>query len=82
MRDRKRIKPFLEELGDIWEENCPDWRFGQLLVNVINDQPEDPFFWEEGKTLQVFKDYFTVKPNYTEEFKEKVKEKQTNENNE
>lgn len=27
MRDKTRIKPFLEELGKIWEEEVPDWRF-------------------------------------------------------
>lgn len=33
MRDPKRIKPFLEKIEKFWLEN-PDWRFGQLVINV------------------------------------------------
>ena len=32
MRDKARIKPFLEEIEKIWSE-VPDWRFGQLICN-------------------------------------------------
>ena len=35
MRDPNRIKPFLEEIEKLWFEN-PDWRFGQLVINVTN----------------------------------------------
>lgn len=58
MRDKKRIKPFMEELAKIWEENCYDWRFGQLMVNVLNSFDIDPFFLEEDEMLKRFKDYF------------------------
>ena len=33
MRDPNRIKPFLEEIEKLWSKN-PDWRFGQLVINV------------------------------------------------
>lgn len=58
MRDPKRIKPFLDELGKMWEEECPDWRFGQLIVNVFSDMNIDPFFPEEDKMLEYFKEFF------------------------
>ena len=57
MRDKNRIKPFLEELGEIWEQECPDWRFGQLITNVVLDAG-DPFYCEEEEMLEHFKEYF------------------------
>lgn len=60
MRDKKRIKPFMDELTKIWEEQCPDWRFGQLMVNVLNSLPRDPFFYEEDEMLKEFKKYFKI----------------------
>lgn len=56
MRDKSRIKPFLEELGEIWEKECPDWRFGQLIFNVFNSR--DPFYYEEKDFLNAVKNYF------------------------
>lgn len=49
MRNPKRIKPFLEELGNAWEK-VPDWRFGQLICNIPFDR--DPFFLEEDEFMQ------------------------------
>lgn len=34
MRDPARIEPFLEELAALWKQH-PDWRFGQLVYNVL-----------------------------------------------
>ena len=56
MRDKNRIKPFLEELGKIWEEECPDWRFGQLIFNVFHSR--DPFYFEEERFLEEVEKYF------------------------
>ncbi len=41
MRDKKRIKIILSILEEIWERN-PDFRFGQLLINlrIIKDDFE------------------------------------------
>ena len=55
MRDVNRIPEFLDKVGKIWAENCPDWRFGQLLMNFID---EDPFYWEEDKFLEKLEKYF------------------------
>ena len=35
MRDPKRIRKVLKEIGDVWE-TYPDLRLGQLLLNVLN----------------------------------------------
>ena len=57
MRDPERIHKFCADLADIWEANCPDWRFGQLLVNVIS---KDPFFLEDEEMMGLFKRYFCL----------------------
>lgn len=58
MRDINRIEPFMQELTKIWKEKCPDWRFGQLMVNVLNSLPRDPFFYEEDEILKEFEKFF------------------------
>lgn len=57
MRNPDRIDPFLKELGEYWKK-VPDWRFGQLIVNVLGVSAKDPFFLEEKETLEVFEKYF------------------------
>lgn len=63
MRKIERIKPFMNKLTKLWEENCPDWRFGQLIVNVLGEWDRDPFFPEEEETLEWFKKYFDKDAN-------------------
>ncbi|ADL35796.1 hypothetical protein bpr_III108 [Butyrivibrio proteoclasticus B316] len=36
IRDPNRIRPFLEKIAQHWEK-CPDLRFGQLVLNTVND---------------------------------------------
>lgn len=57
MRDPNRIDPFLKELGEIWKTQCPDWRFGQFIYNVVLDTG-DPFYLEDDKMLERIKEYF------------------------
>lgn len=57
MRDIKRIKPFLEEIEKLWEK-VPDWRFGQLIINVLGTCKKDPFFYEEEEMLELWKEFF------------------------
>lgn len=57
-RDPKRIKPFLDKLGTIWENECPDWRFGQLITNVFDTIGQDPFFPEEDEMMNYFEEFF------------------------
>lgn len=63
MRDPKRIDEFCKELAEIWKL-VPDWRFGQLICNVMGTFDRDPFFIEEDEMLKRFKAYFDA-PNST-----------------
>lgn len=58
VRKIERIEPFMKELTKIWKEKCPDWRFGQLMSNVLNSFDIDPFFIEEDEMLERFKKFF------------------------
>lgn len=51
MRDPNRIPEFMDELERVWSQ-VPDWRFGQLVVNVLGI---DPFYIEDDKALDAFK---------------------------
>ena len=61
MRDINRLDKFYNELKEIHKKNFPDWRFGQLLVNVLADwqakTKRDIFFLEEDEMIQIFRDY-------------------------
>ena len=64
MRDPDRIQRFCNELAVLWS-NVPDWRFGQLLSNVLGDwqgkNHRDIFFPEDDEMIQIFRDYFPPK---------------------
>lgn len=53
MRDINRIDTFCDKLKEYWKE-VPDWRFGQLMVNVFSFINKDPFFMEEDEMLKYF----------------------------
>lgn len=57
-RDINRIEPFMNRLAEIWKKNCPDWRFGQLMENVLNSFETDPWFLEEDEMIKRFEKYF------------------------
>lgn len=64
MRDAKRIHKFCNELADIWATNVPDWRFGQLMMNVLGQMQSsgrDPFFPEEEEMIEFFRKFFDKK---------------------
>lgn len=56
-RDIKRIKPFLERLEKVWL-NVPDWRFGQLMCNMLGSMSRDPFFPEDDEMIEHFEKFF------------------------
>ena len=60
MRNKDRIPEFLTELQKYWEK-VPDWRFGQLISNVLGTCKRDPFFYEENEMLDVFDKFFNKK---------------------
>ena len=61
MRDINRLDKFYDELKGIHKKHFPDWRFGQLIVNVLADwqakTKRDIFFPEEDEMIQIFRDY-------------------------
>lgn len=57
MRDPKRIRKFCNQLADIWETQRPDWRFGQLIVNICRNYADDPFYVEDDKMLERIREY-------------------------
>ena len=64
MREIARIRLFCEELAGLWEK-CSDMRFGQLVVNALN---EDPFYVEDNDALEKIKAFVLSqgKPRYDE----------------
>lgn len=58
VRDPNRIEPFMTEIGNLWRENCPDWRFGQLIENVFGEMGYNWWMLEEPRMLEEFNKYF------------------------
>lgn len=63
MRDPKRINNFCDELKSVWHR-VPDWRFGQLMSNVIGAYAEttgkDVFFVEDDEFMEFFERYISA----------------------
>lgn len=59
MRDPTRIDKFCTKLASYWK-SVPDWRFGQLILNVWGQQKKirDPFFIEDDEMAQLFDQCF------------------------
>lgn len=55
MRDKSRIKPFLQEVSNIWEK-YPDLRFGQLVMDVMQNSN---LLWtiEDDEMLEAFHEF-------------------------
>lgn len=56
MRNPERLKSFYDELARL-HEKLPDWRFSQLICNFADWYGGDIFYMEEGRFLQLLKDY-------------------------
>ena len=59
-RDIGRIQPFCNRLAKAWEK-LPDWRFGQLMVNLMREygaeHGRDIFFLEEDEMIEAIEAY-------------------------
>lgn len=55
MRDPKRIDMVIKQLEKVWKE-VPDWRFGQLVMNILSYIGKDPFYIEDDKMLEILSD--------------------------
>ena len=56
-RNIDRIDGYLARLGAIWKA-VPDWRFGQLMCNLLGAAGMDPFFPEDEKLFAAMEDAF------------------------
>ncbi len=63
MRNAWRIDPFCSYLAEVWKEHFPDWRFGQLISNLITFAGFDPFYMEDDK-FKILIDKFVEKYVY------------------
>ncbi|MBO6270588.1 MAG: hypothetical protein J6N19_15775 [Clostridium sp.] len=55
MRDPNRIPKTLKAIEKFWKAN-PDWRLGQLIVNISRAAGKmDPFFLEDDQLLAILK---------------------------
>ena len=61
MRDKNRLYKFYDELREIHMTHFHDWRFGQMIINVLADWQtktgRDIFFPEDDEIIQIFRDY-------------------------
>ena len=53
MRDPNRIDDFCRRLA-VCRHQVPDWRFGQLMVNLFGAYGKDPFFPEDEEMIRFF----------------------------
>ena len=51
MRDPNRIDAFCRRLANRWKM-VPDWRFGQLMINIFRQMDRDPFFPEDDEMIK------------------------------
>lgn len=61
MRDPNRIYKFCSQLAEIWATKCPDWRFGQLVLNIMESSEVNkhiPFYIEDDEMMEYIKQYF------------------------
>ena len=55
MRDPNRIDTIIEAVKEEWKKE-PDWRLGQLIVNISRAAGfNDPFFMEDDRLMQVIR---------------------------
>ena len=57
-RNPNRIAPFMNRLETLWKEECPDWRFGQLISNIQTYIGHDIFYLEEDEMMEFIENYF------------------------
>lgn len=69
MRNVNRIYEFCNQLATVWATKCPDWRFGQMMSNVLGkmqSEGRDIFFPEEKEMMDYIKKYFGMEDSNEE----------------
>lgn len=56
MRKPERLDSFYDRLKEIHKLSFPDWRFGQLIYNLMAEIG-DPFFYEEEEMIKIIEEY-------------------------
>lgn len=56
MRKPERLDKFYAELHDIHKAYFPDWRTGQLFMNLEREYG-DLFYYEEDKMIELIRQY-------------------------
>ena len=56
MRDPNRLYSFYDELRKLHMTYVPDWRFGQMIMNVFCTM--DIFYMEDDEILRHIREYF------------------------
>lgn len=57
MRDEGRIMPLVMQVGRLWQYNCPDLRFMQLISDFVLWYGADPFYMEDDEFMKKFKEF-------------------------
>lgn len=60
-RDINRLPKFYTVLMTLHMQQCPDIRFGQLVLNIIastGHSVDDLFYMEDEKMLELIEEYF------------------------
>lgn len=71
VHDPKRIQAFCNRLARAWEM-LPDWRFGQLMFNVLSEFGRDPFYCEDDQMIDFLENYVMKYSPYTSPGQPKV----------
>lgn len=70
MRDPARIKPLMAKLANMWQQDVPDWRFGQLMSNflgfVVSETNRDIFYIEDDEMEKLMLKFFKQEDNPNE----------------
>jgi len=61
MRDPNRIPEVLDLIKQLWEK-YPDWRLGQLIVNVSDTN--DVFYVEDDRVVKGLRNYLKLVEAY------------------
>lgn len=68
MRSPTRIPRFMSSVGNLWMSYYPDWRFGQLMENIVsayyNKYGRDIFYVEDEEMLKfITEEFFNQNPH-------------------
>lgn len=64
MRDPQRCPVVANRIATLWQEKCPDWRFGQLMYNFLAWLGRDPFYMEDDEFMAEFRKFIDTIERY------------------